>query len=62
MESDRIIPGKVDLTTGKLVTGDLNHRNDDVLDDLAEMVPTVREVVVLGKMPTTMGAAAIYRY
>lgn len=66
VESDRIIPGKVDLTTGRLVTGDLDHPEyDDVLDDLAEMVLNSRgEVVVLPKerMPTTMGAAATYRY
>ncbi len=66
VESDRIIPGKVDLTTGKLVTGDLDHPEyDDVLDDLAEMVLNSKgEVVVLPRerMPTTMGAAATYRY
>lgn len=66
VESDRIIPGKVDLTTGELIEGDLEHPEfDDLLDDLAEIVFKRKgEVVVLPqeRMPTTTGAAAIYRY
>lgn len=66
VESDRIIPGKIDATTGELLAGDLEHPEyDDVLDDLAEMVFNSKgEVVVLPKerMPVVTGAAATYRY
>ncbi len=66
VESDRIIPGKVNLTTGELMDGDLKHPEyDDVLDDLAEMVFNAKgEVVVLPKerMPSTTGAAAVFRF
>ncbi len=66
LESDRIIPGKVNLTTGEIIEGDLEHPEyDDVLDDLAEMVFNAKgEVVVLPKekMPGTTGAAATFRF
>lgn len=66
IESDRIVPGKINLDTGELIRGDLKDPDtDDLLDDLAEMVFKNRgEVVVLPKerMPTSTGAAAIYRY
>lgn len=66
IESDRIIPGKIDLQNGKLIEGNLDDPEyDDVLDDIAEMVYNSKgEVVVLPKerMPTTTGAAAIFRY
>lgn len=66
IESDRIIPGKVSPATGKIISGDLEHPEyDDILDDLAEMVFNSKgEVVVLPKerMPSTTGAAAIFRY
>lgn len=66
VESDRIIPGKVNLQDGKLIEGNLEHPEyDDVLDDIAEMVYSSKgEVVALPKerMPSTTGAAAIYRY
>lgn len=65
VESDRIIPGKVD-PSGRLTLGNSNSAGyDDVLDDLAEMVLKSKgEVVVLPfeRMPTSSGAAAIYRY
>lgn len=66
IESDRIIPGHVNLTTGKLIRGDLEHpKHDDVLDDLAEMVFNSNgEVIALPKerMPSTTGVAATFRY
>jgi hypothetical protein len=66
VEADRIIPGKVNLKTGVLTDGDLEHpAYDDVLDDLAEMVfKSKGEVVVLPaeRMPSKKGAAAIFRY
>jgi hypothetical protein len=66
VESDRIVPGKVDLVSGELKLGDLEQPDyDDVLDDLAEMVLSSKgKVVVLPRerMPVTTGAAAVYRY
>ena len=66
IEADRLMPGSMDLETGHLVDGKIsNPEVDDVLDDLAEMVfNNSGKVVVLPKerMPSTTGAAAIYRY
>ncbi len=66
IESDKIIPGKVDPATGEIGEGRLEHPEyDDVLDDLAEMVFNSKgNVVVLPKdrMPSATGAAAIFRY
>ena len=66
IESDKIIPGRIDLNTGRVELGDLNNLDyDDLLDDIAELVLKNRgEVVVLPKdmMPGNAGAAAIYRY
>ncbi|QUW23203.1 hypothetical protein JSQ81_06480 [Sporosarcina sp. Marseille-Q4063] len=66
IEADRIIPGGMDMETGDLIDGKIgNPEVDDVLDDLAEMVfNNSGEVVVLPKerMPSTTGAAAVYRY
>lgn len=66
VEADRIVAGKVDPASGRLLEGDLTDpQYDDVLDDLAEMVyNTGGEVVVLPKerMPTTTGAAATFRF
>ncbi|HKM40160.1 MAG TPA: hypothetical protein VJ036_07870 [bacterium] len=64
---NRIVPGKVDLVSGKLELGDLEQRDyDDVLlDDLAEMVLSSKGKVVLlpqERIPVTTGAAAVYRY
>lgn len=66
VEADRVVPGKVDANTGQLQSAELaDPEVDDVLDDLAEL--TLRnggEVVVVPKerMPTTSGAAAVFRY
>ena len=66
IESDKIIPGKIDYNTGKIELWNIKDPDfDDVLDDLAELVLKKRgEVVVLPKerMPSDKGVAAIYRY
>ena len=64
--ADRIIPGKIDETSGQIEPGDINDPDcDDILDDIAELVLKNRgNVVVLPKelMPGGTGVAAIYRY
>ncbi|NMC27302.1 MAG: hypothetical protein GYA42_04065 [Syntrophomonadaceae bacterium] len=64
VEADRII-GKIDISSGKLIYGDMaSPVHEDILDDLAEMVLRDRgEVLVLSRqqMPTDTGAAAIFR-
>lgn len=66
IESDKIVPGRVDPTNGKIAAGDLQHPEyGDVLNDLAEMVLKGKgEVVVLPaeRMPVKTGAAATFRY
>lgn len=66
IESDRIIPGKVDGVTGELTQKVLdNPIVDDILDDLAELIfKNHGEVVMLPKerMPSNTGVAATYRY
>ncbi|MFD1926888.1 hypothetical protein ACFSFY_02205 [Sporosarcina siberiensis] len=66
IESDRIIPGKIDAETGALTEEALeNPVVDDILDDLAELVfKNKGEVVLLPKerMPNDRGVAATYRY
>lgn len=66
IESDFIIPGKIDVDTGELTRAELEKPGvDDILDDLAELIfQNKGEVVMLPKerMPSTTGAAATYRY
>lgn len=66
VESDKIIPGRVDLTSGELIDEDLNDPNiNDILDDLVEIVlNSGGEVIMLPKerMPTDSGIASILRY
>lgn len=66
IESDKIVPGKIDSATGELTKGDLGDPQlDDVLDDLAEMVFSAKgDVIVLPeeRMPSKTGVAAIFRY
>lgn len=66
VESDKLIPGKVDLKSGELIVENLENPNtDDILDDLVEIVLHLKgEVVMLPKerMPTNTGIAAILRY
>lgn len=65
IESDRIVPGKIDETTGKVEFGNLEAPGrDDVLDDLAELALRMGGEVVLipqDKMPVKSGVAAILR-
>lgn len=66
VDSDMVIPGRVDRDTGKVTPGSLDDvHTDDILDDLAEF--TLRmggDVVVVppDRMPTKTGVAAIYRF
>mgnify|MGYP001237747505 CR=1 FL=1 len=66
IEADRVYPGRVDVETGELISGDLiDPEIDDVLDDIAELVYNNNgEVVVVPKerMPSDTGVAAIFRY
>lgn len=65
LESDKIIPGKIDPKNGDIKRLEKNNNTDDLLDDLAEIVFSRKgEVVMLPseKMPTDTGLAAIYRY
>ncbi|MCC7414237.1 MAG: hypothetical protein IT495_21655 [Gammaproteobacteria bacterium] len=66
IEADRLIPGHIDVASGKITPDDLsNPEVDDVLDDLGErVVKTGGEVVIVPaeRMPTRTGAAAIYRF
>lgn len=66
IEADRLIPGSIDATSGRITVGDLDHPEiDDVLDDLGELVVKAGgEVVIVPaeRMPTKTGIAAIYRF
>lgn len=66
VESDKIIPGRVDLTSGELINENLDNPNiNDILDDLVEIVLNAKgDVVMLPKerMPTDSGLAAVFRY
>ncbi len=67
LEEDKRIWGRLDRTSGAITWGE-EHKNPedaDILDDLAEEVLLRGGTVFLvppGKMPTTTGLAAIYRY
>jgi hypothetical protein len=64
LESDRIIPGKINYDSGEIIAEDVTALDTDILDDLAKLVLKYRgEVVVLPpeKMPGNTGLAAIYR-
>lgn len=66
LEADRVIPGKINLTTGDIEKGDLNHpETGDLLNNIALMVMQQGGNVVLlpkERMPSTTGAVAIYRF
>ena len=66
IEADRIIPGQINAATGKVAAGQLDDPEvDDVLDDLGELVLKAGGEVVMvpaERMPTTTGAAAVYRF
>lgn len=66
LQAQRLVPGRMDSTTGAIQTEELVHPQvDDILDDLAEQVlRTGGEVVIAPaeQMPSTTGLAAIYRF
>ncbi len=66
VESERVIPGLFDKTTGAIASADLAAPEaGDLLDALAELVLRMKgEVVVVPaeRMPTPSGLAAIYRF
>ena len=66
IEADRLIPGNINAADGALTLGQLDDPTvDDLLDDLGELVLRKGgEVVIVPaeRMPTTTGAAAVYRY
>lgn len=66
IEEDKIIPGRIDDTSGKTEKHALENPDvDDLLDDLGELVLKMGGNVHLVKpelMPTDTGAAAMYRY
>jgi hypothetical protein len=65
IDADRIVPGKIDAT-GKIERRPLGDaESDDLLDDLAEAVVRMKGqaiVVPTQRMPSTTGAAAIFRF
>ncbi|NLY81575.1 MAG: hypothetical protein GX078_02185 [Clostridiales bacterium] len=64
LEADKVVIGCFDKETGKLERKE-NTESCNVLDELADMmIKNKGEVVILPKerMPSTTGAAAIYRY
>lgn len=66
LESDRIIPGKINEETGSIEKGNLEHPElDDLLDDIGELVSARGgKVVIVPKemMPTETGLAATFRF
>jgi hypothetical protein len=66
VEDERMIPGRIDQSTGSVVRGDMaDAYTDDLLDDLAEFTLRMAGDVVIvpsARMPTESGAAAIYRF
>lgn len=66
LEADRILPGRLNTTTGAIEEGDLQHPEvDDLLDDAGELVlQQGGQVVVVPRahMPTDTGLAATFRY
>ena len=66
IEADRLVPGNIDAATGKVNPGTLDDPTvDDLLDDLGELVlKTGGEVVIVPteRMPSTTGAAAVFRF
>ncbi len=66
IEAHRVIPGRINDTTGEIQFDNLEHPDvDDVLDDLGMMAMKMGGQVVIvpaEMMPTQSGIAAIYRY
>jgi hypothetical protein len=66
IDAERLVPGKIDATTGKIERRALDDPEaDDLLDDLAETVVRMKGeaiVVPTQRMPSATGVAAIYRF
>lgn len=66
IEADRIVPGHIDAATGQVTVGKLDDPEvDDLLDDLGELVLKAGGNVVMvpaERMPTTTGAAGVFRF
>jgi hypothetical protein len=66
IDAERLVPGRIDAATGKMEPGAVGDPGvDDLLDDLAETVIRMKgEAIVVPtlRMPSTTGAAAIYRF
>jgi hypothetical protein len=66
IDAERLVPGKIDATTGKIERRHFEDpETDDVLDDLAEIVVRMKGeaiVVPTHRMPSATGVAAIYRF
>ena len=66
IEADRVIPGQINAATGKVTARKLDNPHvDDLLDDLGELVLKAGGDVVMvpaERMPSTTGAAAVYRF
>jgi len=66
IDAERLVPGRIDATTGKFERRPLSDpAADDVLDDLAETVVRMKGeaiVVPTHRMPSATGVAAIYRF
>lgn len=66
VDAERLLPGRIDVRTGKITPRGLGDpRTDDVLDDLAETVLRMKGeaiVVPTKRMPSNTGVAAIYRF
>jgi hypothetical protein len=66
VDATRLLPGRIDMRTGKITQARLGDpRTDDVLDDLAEAVVRMKGeaiVVPTQRMPSTTGVAAIFRF
>jgi stalled ribosome rescue protein Dom34 len=66
VEDQREVPGKIHPVTGDITFDDLSQPDiDDVLDDLAVMVMSMKgtvHVLPAQAMPTATGVAAILRY
>lgn len=66
IESERQVPGRLDVKTGGVMRSDLSDPAvDDLLDDVGELVLSkggVVHVVAASHMPSTTGLAAIFRH
>ncbi len=66
VDTELMVPGRVDKETGQVHTGSLDDpHTDDVLDDLAELALRMGGDVVMvpgDRMPSATGVAAIYRF